>query len=276
MGSRLLRSEMLDSESVLSLPVEARWLFVTILLSADDLGIFEATSFRLARKADINRDIADKLLTMICDSDLIRLYEVDGKRFGFIPKFRQRIRLRAFKHPLPPKSLMLDDEDALNKINELPLKVSATCGEVQTVVSNMRPKAEAKAKAEAYINTVNSPPSGEHEDARLPKCEHQPVIDLYHKHLPTLRRVEVWNETRKGYLRQRWREVADEMSKEKQVLSADVLEWFSDFFQHIGQSRFLTGRVNDKNGRAFAADLEWIIKPSNFAKIVEGKYHGTN
>jgi hypothetical protein len=23
------------------------------------------------------------------------------------------------------------------------------------------------------------------------------------------------------------------------------------------------------------ADLEWIIKPSNFAKIIEGKYHGT-
>jgi hypothetical protein len=32
--------------------------------------------------------------------------------------------------------------------------------------------------------------------------------------------------------------------------------------------------VNSKDGRAFTADLEWILKPSNFAKIVEGKYHG--
>jgi uncharacterized protein YdaU (DUF1376 family) len=121
-----------------------------------------------------------------------------------------------------------------------------------------------------------SPPIGEPDDQRLPKCEHQGVVDLYHKHLPTLRRVEVWNETRKGYLRQRWREVANELSDKQEVKAEDVLRWFAEFFDHIGTSRFLTGRVNDKGGRAFAADLEWILKPSNFAKIVEGKYHGAN
>jgi uncharacterized protein YdaU (DUF1376 family) len=125
-------------------------------------------------------------------------------------------------------------------------------------------------------NICISPPSGEPDDQKLPKCEHQSVVDLYHKHLPTLRRVEVWNETRKGYLRQRWREVANELSEKQEVKAEDVLRWFAEFFDHIGTSRFLTGRVNDKGGRAFAADLEWILKPSNFAKIVEGKYHGTN
>jgi uncharacterized protein YdaU (DUF1376 family) len=115
------------------------------------------------------------------------------------------------------------------------------------------------------------PPSG-----GLPNCDHEKIITLYHQHLPTLRRVEVWNETRKGYLRQRWREVAEELSKEKQVQVSDILTWFTDFFLHIGTSKFLTGRVNSKDGRPFIADLEWILKPSNFAKIVEGKYHGTN
>jgi len=115
------------------------------------------------------------------------------------------------------------------------------------------------------------PPSG-----GLPNCDHEKVIALYHQHLPTLRRVEVWNETRKGYLRQRWREVAEELAKEKQVQVSDILTWFTDFFIHIGTSKFLTGRVNSKDGRLFIADLEWILKPSNFAKIVEGKYHGTN
>jgi len=119
------------------------------------------------------------------------------------------------------------------------------------------------------------PPSGEPEDKTgLPKCSHQEVIDLYHKHLPTLRKVEVWNDARKGYLRQRWREVAEELSKEKTIQVSDILEWWSDFFTHIGTSKFLTGRVNDKSGRTFTADLEWILKPSNFAKIIEGKYHG--
>lgn len=121
-------------------------------------------------------------------------------------------------------------------------------------------------------NICISPPSGE----LLPNCQHEEVISLYHKHLPTLRRVEVWNDTRKGFLRQRWREVAEELSKTKKIEAADVLGWFAEFFQHIATSRFLTGRVNDKSGRSFSADLEWILRPSNFAKIVEGKYHGSN
>ena len=121
------------------------------------------------------------------------------------------------------------------------------------------------------------PPSGEPEDKTgLPKCFHEEVIDLYHIHLPTLRKVEIWNETRKGYLRQRWREVALELSATKPITAQDVLNWWAEFFTHIGTSKFLTGRVNSKDGRAFVADLEWILKPSNFAKIVEGKYHGTN
>ena len=115
------------------------------------------------------------------------------------------------------------------------------------------------------------PPSG-----GLPNCDHEKVIALYHQHLPTLRKVEVWNDARKGYLRQRWREVAEELAKEKDVQVTDILTWFSEFFSHISQSKFLTGRVNSKDGRAFVADLEWILKPSNFAKIIEGKYHGTN
>ena len=41
-----------------------------------------------------------------------------------------------------------------------------------------------------------SPPSGEPEEKTgLPKCFHEEVIDLYHIHLPTLRKVEIWNET---------------------------------------------------------------------------------
>ena len=125
------------------------------------------------------------------------------------------------------------------------------------------------------IDTNICPPAGEPVD-KLPDCQHQAVIDLYHQQLPTLRRVEVWNAVRQGYLRQRWREVAAELGKEKPISGDAVLDWFSDFFGHIQKSRFLVGKVNGKDGRAFAADLEWIIKPSNFAKIVEGKYHGTN
>jgi uncharacterized protein YdaU (DUF1376 family) len=125
------------------------------------------------------------------------------------------------------------------------------------------------------VNTNICPPDGEPEAKdSLPTCDHKTIVELYHQHLPTLRRVEVWNDTRKGYLKQRWREVAVDLAKTDTVTSEVMLNWWADFFQHIGKSKFLTGRIQHKDGRAFAADLEWIIKPSNFAKIIEGKYHG--
>ena len=118
------------------------------------------------------------------------------------------------------------------------------------------------------------PPSGEPEEKTgLPKCNHKAVVDLYHEHLPTLRKVEVWNDARKGYLRQRWREVAAELSEKEEMSEQVMLDYWARLFKYISQSKFLTGRVNDKGGRAFVADLEWILKPSNFAKIIEGKYH---
>jgi uncharacterized protein YdaU (DUF1376 family) len=139
----------------------------------------------------------------------------------------------------------------------------------------------AKATNNYKLETKNQdisicPPDGgpEAKDG-LPDCQHKEVIELYHQHLPTLRKVEVWNAARQGYLRQRWREVAAELAAEKKTIGgADVLGWWADFFQHIGKSKFLTGKVNSRDGRAFVADLEWILRPSNFAKIIEGKYHG--
>jgi len=137
--------------------------------------------------------------------------------------------------------------------------------------NNQQPITNNQEPIKEYI----CPPEGELL-AKIPDCQHSEVISLYHQHLPTLRKVEVWNAARQGYLRQRWREVAEELSKSQAIDSSNVLGWWGEFFQHVGKSKFLTGKVNSKDGRAFTADLEWILKPSNFAKIVEGKYHGTN
>jgi hypothetical protein len=147
---------------------------------------------------------------------------------------------------------------------------------ISTRYQDDAPETETETEKKTETEII-CPPGGEPLDGnKLPGCDHKAVIALYHQNLPTLRKVEVWNETRKGYLRQRWREVAAELAEQKPITGQDVLTWWADFFSHIGTSKFLTGRVNDKSGRSFVADLEWILKPSNFAKIVEGKYHGAN
>jgi hypothetical protein len=148
MPNRLIRDEMLESESILNLPVEARWFYVTILLSADDVGLFEAKSFKLARRADIRRESGESFLQMLADVDLIRLYNVDQKRYGFIPRFRQRLQIKRSKYPSPPLSLIQDDLDATNKINDLASKttvvkqLTSDAKQLSTVVKQSEPEPE--------------------------------------------------------------------------------------------------------------------------------------
>ena len=121
-----------------------------------------------------------------------------------------------------------------------------------------------------------SPPTGEPDEKQSLKiigCDHKGVLSLYHTTLPNLPHIEIWNDTRAGYLRQRWREVAIDLSKNGPVTHADMLAWWKQFFEHIRSSKFLTGKTQSKDKPPFLADLEWIIKPTNFAKIIEGKYH---
>ena len=105
--------------------------------------------------------------------------------------------------------------------------------------------------------------SGEHsaEYAKIPPCPHKTIIEMYHRLMPRNPRVRTWEGQRPGNLRARWKTQPD-------------LEWWEGFLAYCSESRFLTGQAESKNGSPpFIADLEWIVRPSNFQKINEGKYH---
>ncbi len=110
---------------------------------------------------------------------------------------------------------------------------------------------------------TNPEPSKKHkspaEAGSIPDCPHQDIIDLYHKHCPTMPRVKIWNDKRKRALKARWRESPKHQS----------LEFWDAFLEHCGKSPFLRGDVSPE----WSASLEWIINPTNFAKIIEGNYH---
>lgn len=94
-------------------------------------------------------------------------------------------------------------------------------------------------------------------------CPHQAILDLYHELLPAGRRVRIWNETRRAKLRARWREDVKRQS----------LAWWRKFLGYIAESQFLTGKASTPGRKPFEIDLEWIVTPANFVKIIEGKYH---
>lgn len=107
-------------------------------------------------------------------------------------------------------------------------------------------------------------------ESKIPPCPHQAIIDIYHQTLPELPKVISWNKSREAHLKQRWRELFTEFECKS---TEEALDWFkNDFFQFIKNSKFLTGRTQSKDRRPFLADLEWVIKPTNFTKIIERKY----
>ncbi|SEJ55297.1 hypothetical protein [Frateuria terrea] len=113
-------------------------------------------------------------------------------------------------------------------------------------------------------------PSGDTDESKGAKDAAQPasrcplsqIVALYHELLPMCRAVEKLTDARAGYIRQRWRE------------DLPTLEAWRNYFTDVSRSPFLTGRAPGRDGKPpFVADLEWLTRPGNFAKVAEGRYH---
>jgi hypothetical protein len=109
----------------------------------------------------------------------------------------------------------------------------------------------------AKINT----PKGAFVDegkSSTPVCPHKEIISLYHKILPAHRKVKVWQGQRENMLRARWKE---DPARQK-------LEWWNDYFHMVRSSPFLCGKTD----KGWMPDLEWLIRPNNICKVIEGKF----
>lgn len=108
--------------------------------------------------------------------------------------------------------------------------------------------------------------------ARL-DCPHLEILELWAEILPSLPRhdPEQWRGVRSDHLRARWRETA---TLKKWPDASAGLTYFRKLFTYVGQSEFLTGKSKSRDGnRPFVIELEWLVKPINWAKVIEGKYH---
>lgn len=103
------------------------------------------------------------------------------------------------------------------------------------------------------------------------RCEPEKVRQLYNQILPELPECQILSKTRRTHIEARFRQLAKE---EGFTTSKEVLDGFRIFFEGVKRSDFLMGRKDPGIGRtrAFRADLDWLMKESNFIKVCEGKY----
>lgn len=93
---------------------------------------------------------------------------------------------------------------------------------------------------------------------KFTRVPHQEIINIYRFVLPSLPQVKKWPEHLQKYLRARWKEDPDRQN----------VMWWYEYFLYIKESGFLMGKKTD-----FQADMEWIIRPTNMTKIINGRYH---
>ncbi len=97
------------------------------------------------------------------------------------------------------------------------------------------------------------------------------VLAEYHSILPDLPRCIALTEKRRTMLRARCREkiVLDGRSQDPRRI-----EFWQKFFRFVGESPFLMGKTMPTNGRKrFVADIDFLLSPQGFARIIDGKYH---
>ncbi len=163
-----------------------------------------------------------------------------------------------------------------NALRVLAANATSTTDEPQENSPPLKSKEAKQKNSQKSTNKENFPPP----------CPYQEIVKLYHSALPELPQCKVLNEARKSFIRARWREVLTNPElmaimvpeHEELVMHSDRqkgLLWFERYFRYVAESDFLTGKVPPSNGRSkpFMADLEWLMRPQNFAKVLEGRYH---
>lgn len=255
--SRNIKPGFYRDAALVELPVETRLLFPGLWIIADRAGRLEDKPRQIKMEifpAD-NFDV-NALIQQLHDAGLIIRYEANGIKYIQIKNFE--------KHQNPHR-----DE----KASSIPAYDEHSVSTVQAPCKHDANRADSFNLIPDSLNLDTKPIYVPAPTAQgLPPCPIGKIVDIYHQELPSLSRVAIVNKTREGYIKQRWRDFYD--SGDFQTAD-EGLEVFRGYFRHVAKSKFLTGKAQNGKGRPFLADFEWLVRPTNFAKVIEGKYHGT-
>lgn len=179
---------------------------------------------------------------------MVKRYSVDGKEYGEVPTFEKHQRLsgkeatEGEKHPEPTW--------------EVVVKQQGSSGEIPESQEGKGREEEGKDSFVAGKPTTDF-------------CPQKEIIALYAEVLPELPQPRVWEGARERNLTARWRWVLSDLKAKGKPHDRDAgLGFFKRMFDYIHASDFLMGRTDS----GWNADLGWIVKAENFAKIIQGNY----
>ena len=129
----------------------------------------------------------------------------------------------------------------------------------------------ASSSASAYIDTYGE--IHENIQARLPNCEYQKVIDVYHNCLPELSKARLLTKARERLIKQRWNWIltSKKPDGERRATNAqEALVWFENYFNRVRDNDFLMGRVKQSNDhKNWKCDIDFLMEDRGLKHVIE-------
>lgn len=280
---RTIKPEFWTSESIAECSRDARLLFIGIWSFCDDGGVHPLSVKRIKMEVfpgdfDIDSSSIRRMIDELSSNGLIQLYAVENKEYLHVTGWQehQRIDRPTYKYPQQNNETAkpLDEhstsphprkgrEGKGREWNGTGMDNIYTAKAVLGTFSQIENDSEPE-KPEETKNPEKDEKPGKGDKPKQKRVPVQAIVDLYHKTLPELPCVQKLTPTRRGYIQQRWREDLPD------------LDHWRNYFDYVRQSDFLMGKRPGGGEQApFLADLQWLTKAENYAKIAEGKYHRT-
>ncbi|WP_071146709.1 hypothetical protein [Bacteroides ihuae] len=246
---RTIKPEFWEDEKIGSLPMPCRLFFIGLWNFADDQGVFRATPILLKSKIfpyDENLRVSElsKWLDALEKARMIIPIIHEGESYYIIRTFHshQILDKRYMKFIIP--------QDIVSHT------LNTTCTHGEHIVNTTQEEEEEKEDKESNPNGL--PKKDELSLTNAEKVDYVALMDCFNQmfngKLPS---ISSMIDKRKKAVKMRAAEHG------KQSIMA--------VFKNTLQSQFLLGH-NDNNWRC---DFDWIFRPTNYVKILEGNYNGT-
>ena len=278
MRARDIKPGLYKNEYLAECSFQARYLFPGLWMLADREGRLEDRPKKIKAELFPYDDVdINALLGELVKYGFIARYEIDGACYIEVLNFTKHQRPHSNETPssIPPMP-----EGLSTKVTSASNLGGKDLQPRNEGLSTKEESASSLFSSSLYTSSLDTssldgeitPPSeappaeDKPENVEIPQkppdCPQKEIVTLYHEILPELPVVRDWTPQRQEFLRARWKSNSEYQS----------LDFWRQYFLSIRNMDWLMGRKEGRDGRPFFATLEWLVRPSNFTNVIEGKY----
>jgi len=258
---RMFAKTIIDSDTFLEMPSTAQLLYFHLSMRADDDGFVNkprAIMRICGAKEDDMRILIEKRFIIPFESGIVVIRH--WKIHNYIRRdLYKKSPCETEKKALVVVSGVYESADTLQERNESVTEtarerseaVTETVRDCNETLTQDKERDRDSLKSELGYSQVNHNTSHGSEDEEL---DYKKILELFCEICDSLPKPYQLNDTR-----------IKRIKKANKELKGD----FESFFRKIESSDFLTGRLKDCD---FKASFDWVLKPANFIKILEGNY----